>query len=172
MSNLASIQMYTDGSCQSNPGGAGGWGAIIIYPDGSIERYAGHETSTTSNRMEVMAAIGGLKNTKINSKIEIFSDSRYLVNSMSRGWKKRKNTDLWDILDAIAKQRIITWTWIKGHNGLFYNEAADKLAKAASHDKHEEYIKLCVNDPVWGTDRVPVYLGPPEMWEYINLDYT
>ena len=120
------INIYTDGACQDNPG-PGGW-AAIIEQDGQSRELAGREERTTNNRMEVTAAIKGLEATPEGSSVTLHSDSRYLVNTMTRGWKRNVNTDLWERLDALVAGREVKWQWVRGHAGHPQNERADMLA--------------------------------------------
>ncbi len=132
------INIYTDGACQDNPG-PGGW-AAIIEQDGQSRELAGREQRTTNNRMEVTAAIKGLEATPEGSSVTLHSDSRYLVNTMTRGWKRNVNTDLWERLDALVASRDVTWQWVRGHAGHPQNERADQLAsgKAGVVQEQEE----------------------------------
>lgn len=120
------IQIYTDGSCLGNPG-PGGWGTIVRR-NGEDTELSGHEDGTTNNRMEVMAAIKGLETVPEGSSVTLYSDSQYLVNTMTRGWKRRVNEDLWNRLDTLVGQRNVNWQWVRGHVGHPENERADKLA--------------------------------------------
>jgi cyclic pyranopterin phosphate synthase len=120
------IHIYTDGACQGNPG-PGGWGAIV-QRNGEETELAGHEDGTTNNRMEVTAAIKGLETTPEGSSVTLYSDSQYLVNTMTKGWKRRANVDLWTRLDALVARRNVAWEWVRGHAGHPENERADKLA--------------------------------------------
>ncbi len=124
------IVIYTDGSCLGNPG-PGGWGAIIIAGAQDPQRLSGQHPWTTNNRMEVMAAIQGLEATPQNATISLYSDSQYLVHTMTRNWKRRKNNDLWDRLDSLVSEREVDWNWIYGHTGDRWNEEADRLAVSA-----------------------------------------
>ena len=120
------IDIYTDGSALDNPG-PGGWAAIVI--DGSDERrLTGGEQRTTNNRMEITAAIKGLEAIPAGESVRIHSDSQYVVNTMTRGWKRNANQDLWAKLDAVAGQRKVTWQWTRGHAGNPGNEEANALA--------------------------------------------
>lgn len=120
------IIIYTDGSCLGNPG-PGGWAAIIIT-NGMKERIAGYEESTTNNRMEILAVIRGLQTTAKQSEVTVVSDSQYVVNTMTKGWKRNVNQDLWSILDVEVKDRLVKWEWVHGHAGNPGNEEADALA--------------------------------------------
>ena len=120
------IDIYTDGSALDNPG-PGGWAAIVI--DGPDEsRLTGGEPRTTNNRMEIMAAIKGLEAIPAGESVRIHSDSQYVVNTMTRNWKRRANTDLWAMLDAEVARHDVDWRWVRGHSGNPYNEQADRLA--------------------------------------------
>ncbi len=120
------IEIYTDGACKGNPG-LGGWAAIVL--DGDIyQELSGSEQSTTNNRMEILAAIKGLEACAKNTLIILHSDSLYLVNTMTKGWKRNTNTDLWSQLDILIADRNVTWKWVKGHDGNPGNERADQLA--------------------------------------------
>lgn len=120
------IEIYTDGACVGNPG-PGGWAAIIVNgADG--KEIKGREGETTSNRMEIMAAIKGLAQTPQGSQVRIESDSQYLVNTMTRNWKRKVNHDLWNELDKLVAERSVDWVWIRGHVGHPGNERANRLA--------------------------------------------
>lgn len=141
----AEVYIYADGACSGNPG-PGGWGAVMKYPGkGAEKRLSGAEDDTTNNRMELTAVIQALKALNRPCRVEVVTDSRYivdafragwLVNWQRKGWKTAggqpvKNIDLWqDLLAAMAPHRV-AWTWIRGHAGHPENEAADALAVAA-----------------------------------------
>ena len=131
---------YTDGACKGNPG-AGGWGAHLIFSDGSSQDLYGGEPETTNNRMELMGAISALKHSPQDIKIELWTDSSYVKNGINewianwkkRGWKTASkksvaNQDLWQQLDALNNARDVDWHWVKGHAGHAGNEKADELA--------------------------------------------
>ena len=120
------IEIYTDGACLGNPG-PGGWAAVIVN---GVDRkeIKGQEKETTSNRMEVMAAIRGLAQTPPGSQVRIESDSQYLVHTMTKNWKRKANLDLWEMLDKLVAERNVDWIWIRGHRGHPENERADRLA--------------------------------------------
>lgn len=124
--------IYTDGSCLKNPGGPGGYAAVIFRAGEMIEELSGGEAVTTSNRMEIMAAIIGLRALREPSVITLSSDSQYLIKTLTQGWKRMKNVDLWTRLDTVAKPHRITWQWIRGHNGNPGNVRADALANRAA----------------------------------------
>ncbi len=123
------IDIYTDGSCFHNPG-PGGWAAIVMT-GGAERRLTGGDPDTTNNRMEVTAAIKGLGAVPAGSAVTIYSDSEYLVNTMSRGWKRNANKDLWAQLDSVVAERTVSWEWVRGHAGNPLNEKADRLAVEA-----------------------------------------
>ena len=124
------LTIYTDGSCLGNPG-PGGWGAIVFDASGEPQQLSGHEAHTTNNRMELMAAIRGLEAAPAGASVVLHSDSSYLVNTMTKNWKRRVNHDLWGQLDALSATRSVQWNWVRGHNGDRWNEAADRLAVSA-----------------------------------------
>ncbi len=120
------IHIYTDGSCIGNPG-PGGW-AVIIEDDGRRDELYGREGNTTNNRMEILAAVRGLEVTSEGSEVTVYSDSRYLINTITKNWKRNVNNDLWTILDEELSKRKVSWKWVRGHDGIPQNERADKLA--------------------------------------------
>ena len=137
--NLSCI-IYTDGACLGNPG-KGGWAAVIIEPSGERE-IVGCEKFTTNNRMELMAVIRALKEIKPNSQISLFSDSKYVIDGITKwikNWKMNnwqtaskkqiKNLDLWKDLDELTSKFEITWNWVKGHSTDEYNNKVDRLAR-------------------------------------------
>ncbi|MDY0871397.1 ribonuclease HI [Dongia rigui] len=142
MTDLKTVDVFTDGACSGNPG-PGGWGAILRY--GTTEKeLSGGEPATTNNRMELMAAIAALEALKSAVNVRIHTDSQYVKNGITawiHGWKKNgwktadkkpvKNVDLWQRLDAALKGHKIEWIWVKGHAGHDENERADALARGA-----------------------------------------
>ncbi|MDN5512562.1 DNA polymerase III subunit epsilon [Acinetobacter sp.] len=128
------ITLYVDGACRGNPG-LGGWGAYIITESEKHKIYGG-EAETTNNRMELTAAIEGIKFCPPNAKLIIWTDSKYVKQGITewihswkkKNWKDVKNPDLWKLLDATCQSREIEWNWIKGHAGHPGNEMADQLA--------------------------------------------
>ncbi|MBT4385122.1 ribonuclease HI [Candidatus Peregrinibacteria bacterium] len=129
------VQIFTDGSCIGNPG-PGGW-AAIIRTNGRDNKIEGGEYHTTNNRMELLAVIEAIKLVPENSTVELFTDSAWVVNTMTKGWRKRKNLDLWDDLDKVTPKKEITWTWVKGHSGHPENEDCDTraLLQAGQHKR-------------------------------------
>ena len=127
------ISIYTDGSCLGNPG-PGGWGTIVIE-DGSRRELHGGQAQTTNNRMEILAVIKGLQAVPASSDVKVFSDSQYVINTITRNWKRNANRDLWTRLDAELGKRKVQWEWVRGHAGDPLNEEADRLAnqEAQSH---------------------------------------
>ena len=124
--------IYTDGSCLKNPGGPGGYAAVIFREGEMIQELSGGDAITTSNRMEIMAAIVGLRAIQEPSVITLYSDSQYVIKTLTQGWKRMKNVDLCTRLDAAARSHRIAWQWIRGHNGNPGNVRADTLANRAA----------------------------------------
>jgi ribonuclease HI len=133
------VTIYTDGACRGNPG-LGGWGASLEYGDNQRHLYGG-ELNSTNNRMELTAVIKALEALKFNCQIELYTDSKYVLQGITEwlpNWKKRnwrtankkpvKNVDLWQELDALVLDHDINWHWVKGHSGDPGNEMADLLA--------------------------------------------
>jgi len=134
-----SVIVYTDGACRGNPG-PGGWGVFLQYK-GHTKELSGGELETTNNRMELMAAIQALETLNRSCKVEMHTDSKYVMLGITewlpvwkkRGWKTSsrtpvKNEDLWRRLDAAISRHQIQWKWVKGHSGDEGNEKADSLA--------------------------------------------
>jgi len=130
------IDIYTDGSCIGNPG-PGGWAAIIQY-DGKEIKISGKSKDTTNNRMEMTAIIKALEylhdKTEFTQEelqkyqITVFSDSNLLIQTLTQGWKRKANLDLWSKIDKLRAWLSITWTWVKAHDTNHYNNLVDKLA--------------------------------------------
>jgi ribonuclease HI len=136
---LKIVEMFTDGACRGNPG-PGGWGVVLRYGDAERELYGG-EWETTNNRMELRAAIEGLKALSRPCTVDLTTDSSYVRNGITvwlddwkrRGWKTAarkpvKNIDLWQALDTESNRHVVRWHWVKGHSGHVENERADALA--------------------------------------------
>jgi ribonuclease HI len=134
------VVIHTDGACSGNPG-PGGWGAVLHYGEKQKELWGG-ELQTTNNRMELMAAIQALEALNKPCKVELHTDSTYVMKGISEwihGWKRRgwltadkkpvKNDDLWKRLDHARLRHQVDWRWVKGHAGHEYNERADALAR-------------------------------------------
>jgi len=122
---------YADGSCIGNPG-PGGWGVLILEPDGSERELSGGDPSTTNNRMEITGVIEALRAVAPGVEVTVRSDSQYVVKTMTLGWKRRENVDLWQQLDAEVAQRKVNFEWVRGHAGDPHNERADELANRAA----------------------------------------
>lgn len=131
--------IYTDGSCQGNPG-PGGWASIVIV-GGTTQEITGGDPSTSNNRMELLGVINGLKSLRGPHIVRIYSDSKYITDAFNKfwlkswkknGWKRKdgplKNEELWKELDALTQKHICTFIWVKGHAGNQYNERCDELA--------------------------------------------
>lgn len=137
---MKEIKIYTDGACSKNPG-PGGWGAVLIYKSHRKE-ISGADAQTTNNRMELTAVIKALECLKEKCKIELFTDSKYVCDSIKKGWaeswrnnnwkksdkKPAINADLWEILLNLISKHDITFNWVKGHAGNIENERCDELA--------------------------------------------
>lgn len=137
---MKKVEIYTDGACRGNPG-KGGWGAVLVY-NGREKELSGGERETTNNRMELTAAIRSLAMLKEPCEVTLFSDSKYLIDAItkgwvyswrSKGWKKADkspalNVDLWEELLALLEKHKVNFIWVKGHDGHAYNERCDKLA--------------------------------------------
>ena len=137
-------KVYTDGACSGNPG-SGGWGVVILTD--KLKTYNGSEKETTNNRMELKAAIMGIKNSDVTSQITIYTDSKYVKDGITNwitNWKKKnwitaskkpvKNQDLWKELDNMNNQYNVKWEWVKAHqdndsDDSKYNNMADQLAR-------------------------------------------
>ncbi len=138
------VELYTDGACSGNPG-PGGWAYILKHPGSGSEKVDnGGEKPTTNNRMELMAVIRGLEALGKPTRVELYSDSQYVLKGLNEwmaSWKKRgwktaskqpvKNQDLWMRLDELMQQHTLSFHWVRGHNDHPENERADKLAVEA-----------------------------------------
>ncbi len=143
MTELTKVEIFTDGACKGNPG-PGGWGVVIR--SGANEReLSGGEKLTTNNRMEMTAAIEGLKALTRPCHVTLSTDSRYVMDGLTKwikGWQRNgwrtadkkpvKNAELWQALLEAAKPHRIDWQWVKGHAGHPENERADRLASNAA----------------------------------------
>lgn len=141
---MRQVTLYTDGACSGNPG-PGGWGAILSC-DGHTKELSGGEPSTTNNRMELTAVIEGLSALKVPCQVLLVSDSKYVIDAITKGWvykwkangwmrnKKDKalNPDLWEKLLQQLKRHQVTYQWVKGHAGHPENERCDQMAVAQS----------------------------------------
>lgn len=130
MSTKPPIYLYTDGAASGNPG-PGGYGAVLKCGDLRKEISGGFAV-TTNNRMELLAVIKGLEAIRWqDAEVHVFSDSTYVVNTITKNWKRKKNLDLWAEFDRISGNFRLTFNWIKGHAGHPENERCDRLAVAA-----------------------------------------
>lgn len=143
---MKTITLYTDGACSGNPG-PGGWGAILQY-NGVEKELSGGEGETTNNRMELTAVIAGLQALKEPCIVELYSDSKYVIDALqkrwvygwrARGWVKSDkkpalNVDLWEQLLALLERHQVRYHWVKGHAENPYNNRCDELAVAQSRN--------------------------------------
>ena len=123
-------KIFTDGSSRGNPG-PGGWGLIILneQEDRVVFTENDRENPTTNNRMEIFAVIQGLAALrKLNCRIIVYSDSQYVVNTMTKGWSRGANCDLWNILDALVANHTVQFQWVRGHGDVVGNIRCDELA--------------------------------------------
>jgi ribonuclease HI len=143
MSELTTVEIFTDGACKGNPG-PGGWGAVIRAGRNEKE-ISGGEALTTNNRMEMMAAVEALNALKRPCHVILSTDSKYVMDGITKwvfGWQKNgwktadkkpvKNAELWQALVEATRRHRIEWKWVKGHSGHPENERADQLACAAA----------------------------------------
>lgn len=141
---MKTVTLYTDGACSGNPG-PGGWGAILVY--GEVEKeLSGGEKNTTNNRMELTAVIAGLSALKEPCIVELYSDSKYVIDGLSKGWavswrkngwrkadkKPALNPDLWEQLLNLVERHQVRYHWVKGHADNEKNNRCDQLAVAAT----------------------------------------
>lgn len=139
--NLTPVQIYTDGACKGNPG-PGGYGVVLEAPGHKPKELSAGYRKTTNNRMELLAVIAGLKALKKSDvDVTVYSDSTYVVKAINEGWvfgwlkkgfKDKKNADLWRVYLQLHQKFNPTLIWIKGHNNHPQNERCDKLAVAAA----------------------------------------
>lgn len=127
------IYLYTDGAASGNPG-PGGYG-VVLKCGPRYKELSGGFALTTNNRMELLAVIMGLQEIRWDgAEVHVYSDSTYVVNTVTKNWKRKKNLDLWERFDALAGRFMIEFNWIKGHAGHPENERCDRLAvQAYSH---------------------------------------
>ena len=139
---MKTVEIYTDGACSGNPG-PGGWGAVLRY-NGAEKEISGGEAMTTNNRMELTAVIRALLCLKEKCAVELYSDSKYVIDALDKGWawgwrkkgwvksdkKPALNPDLWDELLNLLEKHEVKFQWIRGHDGHPENERCDRLAVA------------------------------------------
>jgi ribonuclease HI len=140
------IIIYTDGACSGNPG-KGGWGTLLMYGQ-TTKEISGFDPATTNNRMELMAAIRGLEALKEPCRVELYSDSAYLVNAINEKWIDRwlkngwktaakkpvENIDLWQEILKLIRLHRVTFHKVKGHSDNPHNNRCDELARMAIKD--------------------------------------
>lgn len=141
------VEIYTDGACKGNPG-PGGYG-VVLLAGGRRRELSGGFRKTTNNRMELLACIEGLRSLKRPCDVVLTSDSKYVVDAVTKGWAKRwrskgwklspskpaKNPDLWTLLLDLCEEHRVSFEWVKGHNNHPENERCDVLAVTASQGK-------------------------------------
>ena len=139
---MKTVTVYTDGACSGNPG-PGGWGAILCY-NGAKKELSGGEKQTTNNRMELTGVISALRALKEPCIVELYSDSKYVIDALSKGWaeswrkknwiksdkKPALNPDLWERLLDLTAVHTMRYHWVKGHADNEYNNRCDALAVA------------------------------------------
>jgi len=149
-------EIYADGACSQNNGsGVGGWGALIIE-NGEERQIYGGDSFTSNNKMEITACIKALQDLKQASIVNLYTDSKYLINSITiwiRGWKKNgwktqsgddvKNRELFEILENLCLKHRVSWQWVRGHSGNRGNEIADFLA-AKGKEEQKEIIRKSI----------------------------
>jgi ribonuclease HI len=145
---MKKVKIYTDGACSGNPG-PGGYGTILEFNGRRKELSAGYK-KTTNNRMELRAVIAGLEALKEPCRVDVYSDSKYVVDAIGKDWAQRwkqnnwmrnkkeeaLNPDLWDKLLSLLEKHSVTMHWVKGHAGHPENELCDRLAVAATSDQN------------------------------------
>ena len=146
---MKEVTIYTDGACSGNPG-PGGWGSILVYK-GREKILSGGEAHTTNNRMELMGVISALDALKEPCRVTLCSDSKYVIDALSKGWavswqkkgwiksdkKPALNSDLWEILLELTGRHEMDYIWVKGHAQNEYNNRCDALA-VAEREKYEK----------------------------------
>ena len=135
-SRVMTIDIHTDGSCLGNPG-KGGW-AALFRAGGKERSISGGYRLSTNNRMELMAVIEALQALKTPCNVNLYTDSEYIVNTMTKGWAKNKNKDLWNVLDILCGIYKVRWVWVKGHANNEYNNMCDALARRAATENATE----------------------------------
>ena len=129
------IEIYTDGA--HNPVlSHGGWGAVIVE-DGKKQVFSGIASRTTSNRMEITAALEGILHTPQGSEVVVYTDSQYLFGCMTKGWQRRANRDLWEELDEAVNQRQVRWQWVERNASPLHKEAHALATSLASQNEKQ-----------------------------------
>jgi len=151
---MKEVVIYTDGACSGNPG-PGGWGTILIYNE-HVRELSGGEPETTNNRMELTAVIKGLELLKESCNVTVYSDSKYVVDGIAKGWAKSwksrgwiksdkkpaLNPELWERLLGLLDKHTVNFIWVKGHAENEYNNRCDKLAvEQSNHFKKNDNIR-------------------------------
>ncbi len=179
-SEFSDIIVFTDGACSGNPG-PGGWGAVVILPEGKVQELGGGDSSTTNNRMEMSGVIGALVFlSKIPNDVRIYTDSTYVIRGITQwvwGWKRNNwrtadgkevsNKDLWEELFFLVQKRkdlgAISWHYVRGHRGTPGNERCDEISVAFSKGrKYSLYRGSLLNYDIPILD-LPESEGLPEM---------
>ncbi len=155
---MKSVVVYTDGACSGNPG-TGGYGVVLLYGTARKELSGGYRL-TTNNRMEILAVIKGLEALKEPCEVALYSDSRYVVDAIEKGWVKKwkangwkrnaketaSNVDLWERMLLLLERHKVHFQWVKGHADNPENERCDALARAAiasgNLQEDENYRKM------------------------------
>lgn len=142
---MKTVTIYTDGACAGNPG-PGGWAAILQYGE-SQKEISGGDPNTTNNRMELMGVISALELLSEPCVVELYSDSKYVLDALQKGWainwkingwiksdrKPALNPDLWDRLLKLCDRHVMHYHWVKGHSTNRFNNRCDELAVMESH---------------------------------------
>ena len=155
MRRAVPIVVYTDGSYRWKLQ-CGGWAAVIIH-EGEIQEISGAEMHSSNNRMELMGPIKALQSIAAGANVYVFTDSQYVKKGVSiwmYGWKRRNwltfeqkpvlNMDLWQLLDIEQSRHMVSWHWVRGHDGDLYNERCDQLAKEAANAHYQLVSKKAV----------------------------
>ena len=163
---MKQISIYTDGACSGNPG-PGGWAAILIYR-GTEKELSGGEAQTTNNRMEMTAVISALEALKEPCEVDLWSDSRYVIDALEKGWAEswRKkgwkrsnkepalNPDLWEKLLQLTERHRMSYHWVRGHAENIYNNRCDAMA-VRQRDLYAEKVFYSENDRTDTSDTMP-----------------
>ena len=173
------IVVFTDGAASGNPG-PGGWGAVIVTPDGHLTELGGGAPHTTNNRMELMAAIAALQHVAPDrARVAIYTDSSYVINGITqwvwgwqrRGWKTSEGSDvlnreLWEQLLTLVNthgRSRLSWHWVRGHDGTAGNERVDQIAVAFSRGRNETLYDGPLDEYPLGILDLPDNTTPPDV---------